>query len=212
MKEQLAGRGQRTEANHSTRQGIFGRRAAGHFRTLEDGRRVFYPMGSLGRLGYVLHSVDQELVLANRIQEGWKTSMVVTWIVSMVFALSRIGRLSYDWGYGQWLLVFGGLWLLSWAQAHLAHRRLTRSMERTRLPNTTLAHWRNVGRMASPAFLVLQGGILIGLVGLGFHLFVIEARAMGFVMVASLGIPLVSWAVSVHSWWKMRTDMKKRGF
>jgi hypothetical protein len=96
----------------------------GHFHTLDDGRRVFYPQGPLGRRGYEVASTEQELILRINVRGCQRLISVLLLIGTFAIIFSMRSLES-------WLLlpiVVGG-WLATWALAKAYYWSFTRTMQ-----------------------------------------------------------------------------------
>jgi hypothetical protein len=175
------------------------------FRTLEDGRTIFYPAGVLGRLGYVVASDEQGIVLRERLTEGRKARRIACVVVPFIWIPLVYGVELVDWPIWLLLPLLAGTALLDWGWLHLSQLRITRTMERVRIPNMPMAHWRAMGRRIPPAVLFLRWVLLACFVGAGLFLTVRDWRATGIVVFGTLGVGgLVPITIALHSWWRAR--------
>ena len=183
--------------------------ADGSFRTLEDGRTIFYPAGVLGRRGYLVASDEQRILLRERLTEGRKARRIACVVVLPLIWIPLVyGVELVDWPIWLLLPLLAGTALLDWGWLHLSQLRITRTMERVRIPNTPIVHWRAMGRRTHPAVLFLRGVLLACFVGAGLFLTVRDWRATGIAVFGTLGVGgLVPITIALHGWWSAGKHM-----
>ena len=91
---------------------------SGHFQTLEDGERLFYPQGAFGRRGFAVSSTEQELILRTNVR-GFQR--IYTGVL-MVLILSFSGYLQGETSW-QMLLIVIGSWPVFWLLAKVYENR-----------------------------------------------------------------------------------------
>ena len=174
----------------------------GHFRTLEDGEKIFYPLGAFGRRGYAVASTEQELILRKSVRSSQRITMVaLTGLI--LFSSINLATLE-SW---KLLLFLVGSWPLSWMFARAYFWNFTRGMEPVDIPNSFVATWRSMGRTVQPLLLVGQSmfvAVLSGYSMLKAYQTQDLARLLIGIIIATALIP---YGVAILSWWGTRTEI-----
>jgi len=183
--------------------GYFAAASNTHFRTLDDGTRVFYPHGAFGRRGYVVASVVMEERLARRMKAGQRISVAAC----VVFALAYVS-LNLEPSPLCLAGVIAGVSAMGWVAAELAFRSLTRRMKRVRIPNSPLGQWRKMGQTMHPALLVFGGTVAITMSICGFLASVLYRNAAGIPLGVLMAIATVPYGVAVWTRWRPRLQAR----
>jgi len=170
------------------------------FRTLEDGTKVFYPHGALGRRGYVVASRNEETALRRRVQCESAALAAVSPIVASVY-----GVFLRDLTALRLLLVLAGVGSVVWLLTKILLWPLTRRLVRSDVPNAPFAAWRRMGRTLHPAWLIVGGLFLSILSVTGFVLYAVERQPSGLVIGPILLVCTVPYVIALRSWWGLRT-------
>ncbi len=170
-----------------------------HFRTLDDGRRVFYPQGVFGRRGYIVESGRLEKRLRRR---AWTDSIAT--ILSAAFLGSAYGAFFRNYGLTGLVLLIATGAVASWLAAKLAYWPLIRQLERSHIANSPIACWRRLGQLAHPAWLIFGVSLLAALSALGFFLYAHEGLTIGIVMGLYLIPFTIPYGIALRSWWRHR--------
>jgi len=167
-----------------------------HFRTLDDGTRVFYPHGAFGRRGYVVASFVMEERLARRMRAWQKISVAACVVFGLSYVLLNLEASSLCLAG-----VIAGLLAMGWLAAELAFRSLTRRMKRARIPNSPLVQWRKMGQTLHPALLVFGGTVAITMSVCGFLASLCHRNAAGIPLGVLMAIATVPYGVAIWTRW-----------
>lgn len=182
------------------RSGYFEATADSCFRTLEDGRRVFYPHGPFGRRGYVVQRRRDEDALRERVKAEF-----VLMAIASPFLAGLYGSFLRDTDVGPLLLMLAGLYVANWIATELLCWPLTRRLERADVPNSPIAAWRRMGRTVHPGWLILGVGFLLSMSAAGFLLCVLERQPSGLLIGCLCILGASPYGVAIHAWWRRRT-------
>jgi hypothetical protein len=170
-----------------------------HFRQLDDGRLIFYPVGALGRRGFIVTTAEQEASLRRRVREWGVGANVLALGLLFAFLMDRFAN--HTWLYVAGIIGYG---ILVWGSGHAMAWPITRHMERGDIANSPIEHWRALGRTSHPFWLILYasyGPMLIGACSYGYSLSH-DWTSIAFA-VMSTAFVLPAW-VALISWWKSR--------
>jgi hypothetical protein len=173
----------------------------GHFRVLEDGETIFYPLGAFGRRGYAVASTEQELILRKTVLTSQRIARVALIGFALFFTMTLATLESW-----KLLLVVVGSWPISWVFARAYFWTFTRGMESVDIPNSFLATWRSMGQTVHPLLLVSQSLFLVFVSGysmLKAYQTQDSARLLIGLIIATALIP---YGVALWSWrqtWKL---------
>jgi len=148
---ELQGRAEKKYRESLPERGFFNTATNGHFRTLANGKSIFYPQGTYGRSGFAVSSTEQEMLLRRNAREYRKGISVAYFIVSVAFA-GFFQRMEF-WQHMTWI---AGFVALDWIVARIYFRRFTRKMETSDVPNSPVAYWRSMGQTMHPLLLILE--------------------------------------------------------
>jgi hypothetical protein len=176
------------------------------FRTLDDGRRVFYPHGPFGRRGYVIEKRRDEDALRERV----KAELVLTAIASP-FLAGLYGSFLRDMGVLHFLLLMAGLYVASWIATELLCWPLTRRLERAAVPNSPTAAWRRMGRTVHPGWVILGAGFLLAISAAGFLLYACERQATGLLIGFACLLGASPYGIAIRAWWRQRAGEEELG-
>jgi len=170
--------------------------AATYFRTLDDGRKAFYPHGMYGLSGYIAPPEAEARLLARA--KGLHLFVCVACIWIALAVGSWIGELDAT----GLLALIGALAAASWLAASVVFWPLTRRLGRVAVRNTPLAHWRALGSRAHPAYLALCLGLSAVLATRGLLIWRLEHDPKGLVIAGVItAIGLVPHAFAAQGWW-----------
>lgn len=137
-----------------------------HFRVLEDGRKIFYPLGIFGRRGFVVSSTEQESLLRVRAHGVRRAGGL--FILLNFLGLIAIGILfDLSQRFALWLYCGYVLALLAGLCMHLTHRfrSITNMMRSFSVRNSPIVYWRSEGQDLTRFQLVLRGVTIVGTAG-----------------------------------------------
>lgn len=180
-----------------SRLGYFDGLASTHFRTLEDGTRVFYPSGVYGRCGVVVPSWAVEHALRRRLKArfGWTGALAVA-------VVSAAGRYVAQMN----LLLFATVLVAGWACERLLSwlffRSLIRRMERADTPNSLVACWDSMGKTMHPALLAFLSIFTAGMASGGFLMYALKREPKGILVGLMFTIVFVQYAAAMWSGWR----------
>lgn len=177
-----------------------------HFRTLEDGTRIFYPHGALGRRGYVVVSVVMEQRLAGRVKALRKISAAAC----APFALGYV-LLDLDPAPLRLVGVIGGLFAMGWVVTEVVFRSFTRRMKRMWIANSPLEQWRKMGQTVRPAPLMVAGTVAITMSICGFLTCVFRRNAVGIPVGVLMAIASIPYGIALWSRWRPQSQARRRG-
>jgi hypothetical protein len=177
-----------------------------HFRTLDDGTRVFYPHGTFGRRGYVVESFVTEERLARRVKAWQKISAAACAVFILCYVLLDLELVPLGL-----VGVIGGLSAMGWVVAELAFRSLTRRMKRTWIQNSPLEQWRKMGQTVRPVRLVLGGIVVIAMSICAFLACVFRWDARGIPLGVLTALASIPYGVALWSRWRPRSQVRPRG-
>jgi len=129
--------------------GFFGTLGNNSIKTLEDGRKVFYPQGPLGRRGYLVSSGDQEREIRRSVRNFYIWVIIACGLLGgiLVPLFSELNTFLF------FILVGIGAFF-GWLAAHLYFQKHTRAMERVETANTPITHWIQMGETLSAGTLI----------------------------------------------------------
>jgi hypothetical protein len=175
----------------------------GHFHTLDDGRRVFYPQGPLGRRGYEVASTEQELILRINVRGCQRLISVLLLIGTFAIIFSMMSLES-------WLLlriVVGG-WLATWALAKAYYWSFTRTMQSVCVPNSPIAYARSMGRTVHPALLIWQVAFAVAVSGGSFIMAYRGHDPFRLVLGLLIIVGLTPNVIALCTWWRTWASTK----
>lgn len=176
-----------------------------HFRKLDDGRTLFYPMGIFGRRGFVVASTEQETLLRVHARGGSRKGGAAVLLVGFL-GMIAIGVFTPLLRLVPWFAAgfVAALFTATWVFMRNYFRPFTEGMESANVPNSPIAYWRSVGQTMHPLWLVVQ---LVGIVALVSCYFfrAMHLKEPGlFVFVALWVVWLVPLGFQVQGWWRGR--------
>lgn len=127
--------------------GYFEAVANNHFKSLEDGTRIFYPQGAMGRVGYIVPDSKLESVLRASLKRFYIWLIVGTGIFGGLG-----GPLISKIGFVELILVAG---FLGWLIIRLYFMRITRDLEKVRVANSMFSCWASMGESMSWVMLIV---------------------------------------------------------
>lgn len=156
-----------------------------HFRLLDDGTKVFYAQGAFGRRGYVVPPEAEPALRSRARNIAQALRLPLVW-VSIALARS-IGRLNAV----ELCVLLAVLLGAEWVTMALAFRPLTRTLERARVPNSPIAHWRSMGQTLHPILLALPMLLCVALLSAGLWIYHQDSAPLGLLIavVAALFSP-----------------------
>ncbi|MBE0636331.1 hypothetical protein IH601_10085 [Candidatus Bipolaricaulota bacterium] len=137
---------------------------SGHFQTLEDGERLFYPQGAFGCRGFAVSSTEQELILRTNVRGFQRIYSVALMILILSFSGSLLTRTSW-----QMIPIVIGSWPIFWLFAEAYFWSFTRTMEPVNVPNSPMAHFRSMGRTVNPSLLIGQTVFVLAITGASLY-------------------------------------------
>lgn len=198
---ELQARAEKKYRESMPERGFFNTAANAHFRTLEDGKSIFYPQGKLGRSGFAISSTEQEMLVRRNAREYRKGVSIAYFIISMAFG-SFFRRMEF-WQHMTWI---AGFFAVDWIFARIYFRRFTKLMQSADVRNSPVEHWRSMGQTMHPLLLFLEI-ILLGIFSSAALYYSVKSREpllllFGVLMAAGI-IPFV---IALRSWWTARHE------
>lgn len=139
------------------KKGYFSTVTENHFNTLEDGTRVFYAQGPVGRRGFVVPNPEVEAEL----KQATRTYYICLIVMCGVFGgmgaqLSSVTVSTALMAIGTWVVV-------AYAITNIYFHQYTKQLAPVAdSPNSPLAHWRRIGS-ESKGWIIWGGTILSAL-------------------------------------------------
>ncbi len=152
-----------------------------HFRTLDSGRRAFYPFGAFGRKGFLIQAADQEARLRYRVRE-YRTGLALASIL-VGCAFGWAFRAMAEW---QVLLYIAAWEPFIWIAGRVVFHRFTRRMERVDVANSPVEFWRSLGESIHAFRLIATAAMLMCGAGLVFFLYVTVSPRWTFLAIGVL--------------------------
>lgn len=166
-----------------------------HFKTLEDGTKIFYPQGALGRRGYYVPSPELESKLRQDLRRLLRRQMLWTGALG-----GYLGALAM---FHIWMFISIILfWVsLEWLQAHLHFAKYTKEMEPAHIANSPIAHWSQWGESAHPAILIGYMMLWLVLIGGCLWLYIRTNLLQMLLCIVLFVLMLVPSAIAIYSKW-----------
>lgn len=191
----LRARSERQYRESMPERGFLNTATNAHFRTLDDGKSIFYPQGVYGRRGFVVSSTEQEVLLRRNAREYQSGHSILQGIMAIAFG-GFFQRMEF-WQHMTWV---AGFVIAEWIFARIYFQRLTRCMESADVPNSSVAHWRSMGKTMHPLSLISLTIFGTAMSGACLYYFVQMREPIlllfGVLMVAGL-VPFV---IALKSW------------
>lgn len=176
---------------------------SGHFQTLENGERVFYPQGAFGRRGFALASPEQELILRTNVRGFQRIYSVVLMILILSFSGSLLARTSW-----QMILIVIGSGPVFWLLAKVYFWSFTRTMELVNVPNSPMAHFRSMGRTVNPTMLIGQTVFVLAISGASLYSAYQNRDPIRLLLGMFVATAIVPYVVALWSWRQMWVSSK----
>jgi len=132
--------------------GYFNTLENNHIRTLENGVKIFYPQGAIGR-GYFISSPELELILRARIRKYYVGLIVLGGLVGGLvggFGTRFVHHLFFE----TYALVIVTAGFIGYLAPRLYYSPQTRRMERSLQRHSLMAAWTSASRTLHPALLI----------------------------------------------------------
>jgi hypothetical protein len=176
---------------------------SGHFQTLENGERVFYPQGAFGRHGFALASPEQELILRTNIRGFQRLYGGILIALILIFS----GYLSTQTSWPVLLIVIGS-WPALWLLAKVYFWSFTRTMESIDIPNSPMAHFRSMGRTVNPTMLIGQTVFVLAISGASLYSAYQNRDPIRLLLGMFVATAIVPYMVALWSWRQMWVSTK----
>jgi hypothetical protein len=167
----------------------------GHFQTLDDGRRVFYPQGPLGRRGFEVSSTEKELILRINVRGSQRllSAVLMVGMFSLIFSMESLE----SWVF---LPIVAGGWLFAWLFAKAYFWRFTQVMRSVDVPNSFIAYAKSMGWTVHPMLLVWQAAFVGAMSGYSFIVAYRDHDLFRMVLGLILVVGLTPHAIALWSW------------
>ncbi|MFC2095608.1 hypothetical protein ACFLSW_04135 [Candidatus Bipolaricaulota bacterium] len=171
-----------------------------HFRQLDDGRTLFYPLGIFGRRGFVVASTEQEALLRANVSGARKRGAAV--LLLNFLGMIAIGVFTpslrlVPWPYAVYV---GALLAARWLFLRFYSRHLTEGMESANMRNSPIVYWRSEGRTMSPPQLILRLVAAVGTAGISVALALRLKTPTLFVLSGQMAVWFVPLFFIVQGW------------
>ncbi len=191
----LRARSERQYRESMPERGFLNTATNAHFRTLDDGKTIFYPRGAFGRRGFIISATEQEMLLRRNIREYRIGISIVCSVASIAFG-SFFQRMEF-WQHMTWV---AGFFAVDWVFARIYFRRFTKRMESADVPNSPVATWRSMGRTMHPLSLILLVIFVAGIAGACLSLFLQQREPILLMFGALMVVGLVPFVIALKSW------------
>jgi len=171
-----------------------------HFRSLDDGTKVFYAQGAFGRRGYVVPP-EAEPALRSRARNMAQATMLASAWLGITLA-GTTGKLDAV-GLCVLLAVLGAV---GWVTTTLAYWPLTRGLERARVPNSPMAHWRSMGQTMHPILLALPMLLCVALLSAGLWIYHQDSAPLGLLIAVVAALFSAPYVIALKSRWLRRAQ------
>ncbi|MBU1049959.1 hypothetical protein KKG90_08065 [Candidatus Bipolaricaulota bacterium] len=176
----------------------------GHFQTLADGKRVFYPVGPLGRRGFEVVSTEQELILSLNVRTARRFLMGIVIALMFVLVFSETAHVSWTP-----ILAVSCSLPLQWAYSRMYFWRFTKSMEPIDTPNSFVAYARSMAVTVNPALLLWQTMTIVVMIGAALYLAYRDQDLSRLVLAVFLMAGLTPNVIAFWSWTRMGVPDKR---
>ncbi|MCK5247338.1 hypothetical protein KAR02_10585 [Candidatus Bipolaricaulota bacterium] len=170
-----------------------------HFRTLDDGKSIFYPQGMYGRGGFVISSTEQEMLLRRNARE-YRSALSILYLIATIAFGTFFQRMSF-WQHIAWV---AGFVAVDWVVGRIYFGRFTRKMEPADAPNAPIEFWRSMGQTMHPLLLILQATLVAAFAGAGLYYFVQLREPILLLFGVLMTAGLTPSVIALTSWWKNR--------
>jgi hypothetical protein len=177
-----------------------------HFRKLDDGKTLFYPLGIFGRRGFVVASTEQETLLRVHARGGSRKGGAV--LLVGFLGMIAIGVFTPLLRLVPWFAAgfVAALFTATWVFLRITFRRVTEGMKPAAVPNSPVTYWRSVGQTMHPLWLVFQTAAVVGTAAAYFYLAIRLGEPGMYVFGALM---MVLWLIplgfEIQGWWRGRT-------
>ena len=167
----------------------------GHFRPLDDGEKIFYPLGAFGRRGFAVSSIDQELALRANLRRLQRIVPRVSTGLILFLGIDPVALESW-----QLSLIAIASCLIFWIVVRAYFRAFTRHMEPIDIPNSFVSTWKSVGTTVHPMLLIAHALFVGFLSGFTFFNAFQEQSLARFVISVVIATMLIPNGVALWSW------------
>lgn len=176
---------------NNMKKGYFETICNGHFKTLSDGKRVFYEQGPIGRRGFEIATQDQEDVLRKAIKRYY------IWIFGLCFFANLLVTTNPTYFIFTLLCVV----FLAVLITRLYFRKYTKNMILVKTANSPFSHWKNMGKTLHPVH--LYGGALLCLLFVLAGLLLYQAKGDFITLLCSIIFSLIMVPFLVGIWYRI---------
>ena len=195
----LRARSERQYRESMRERGFLSTAANAHFRTLDDGKSIFYPQGMYGRGGFVISSTEQEMLLRRNARE-YRSALSILYLIATIAFGAFFQRMGF-WQHITWVAGFAAV---DWVVARIYFGRFTRRMEPAGVPNSPIEFWRSMGQTMHPMLLILQAILVAAFAGAGLYFFVQLREPILLLFGVLMTAGLTPFVIALTSWWKNR--------
>ncbi len=198
MAEGLKARKSNAQEDAEMRGGFLHAWINGHFQTLADGKRVFYPFGPLGRSGFEVTSTEQEMILRLNVRSARR------FLIGILFALMFVLIFS-ETSHESWMPVVAVCCSLplQWAYSRIYFWRFTSSMEPIDVPNSLIGYARSMAVTVNPTLLMGQTAMGLLLAGAIAYLAYRDQDLSRLALAAFVMVGYIPHAMALWSWTRL---------
>lgn len=177
--------------------GYFDTLANNHIKTLDDGRKVFFAQGPMGRKGYLIPNAEAENALRQSVRRFYIGVIVCCGILGGI-----AGPLSAQLGFVSFLILIFVSGLFGWVLGRLYFGRFTKTMQTCDVKNSPTSNWAKMGKTLHP--LVLCGLTLICLLFVIGGLLLFRQTHDPKILLCSLIFALMLIPYSIAIWHRLK--------